>query len=510
MAGRPRPLLGEVSVVMSEASASTTTEDEELKARRNEAMADLRVFLDEVRAEGEVHEVAGADPKGEIGALFELSNEHLYPPVLLFKDIPGFDPSFRILSNVRTSHFLVGDLTLDAVKAYRARPKLKSVPIPPEEVNTGPVLENVIEGDDVDVTRFPAPKWHLDDGGNYIGTECLIITKDPDSDWVNVGTYRVMVQDAKTLSVFIEPGKHGDIIRRKYWARGEDCPIAVSVGQAPVLGVVAAASERDGQSEYAVAGGRIGRAIKTVRGKVTDLPIPADAELVFEGFMPSPEKESRTEGPFGEWPGYYASAERGEPVVRVSAIYHRDDPLILGQPPVKPNYPGRQIKLPRLATFWDAIEAAGVPGIKGVWLLQGGGSRFIPVVAIEQQHAGHAKMAGLVAAGCRPGAYMSRLVIIVDDDIDITNPAEVMWAMATRWDPKTQTDIIDGCWTGHIDPMLSPEKRESGDITNSRMIVYAVRPWHWKDEFPQVNMVSRDYAEQVRRKWQDKLDFLKS
>ena len=296
--------------------------------------------------------------------------------------------------------------------------------------------------------------------GNYIGTECLIVTKDPDSDWVNIGTYRVMIQDDKRLSVFIEPGKHGDVIRKKYWDKGEACPIAVVVGQAPVLGVVASLSAKDGESELAIAGGRIGRAVKTVRGKHTSLPFPADAELVFEGFMPPLDQESATEGPFGEWPGYYASADRPEPVVHVKAVYHRKDPIILGQPPVKPNYPGRQIKIPRLAGLWDALEGAGVPGVTGVWLLQGGGSRFIPVVSIKQMHAGHAKMAGLVLAGCRPGAYMARMIVVVDDDIDITKPAEVMWAMATRWDPKTQTDIIDGCWTGYIDPYLPPDKRE--------------------------------------------------
>jgi 4-hydroxy-3-polyprenylbenzoate decarboxylase len=84
-----------------------------------------------------------------------------------------------------------------------------------------------------------------------------------------------------------------------------------------------------------------------------------------------------------------------------------------------------------------------------------------------------------------------------------------MWAMATRWDPKTQTDIIDGCYTGYIDPRLPADKRESGDITTSRMIVYAVRPYHWKDQFPKVNTVSREYAEEVRKKWQDKLEFLR-
>jgi 4-hydroxy-3-polyprenylbenzoate decarboxylase len=248
--------------------------------------------------------------------------------------------------------------------------------------------------------------------------------------------------------------------------------------------------------------------VRVVAGKETGLPIPAEAELVFEGYMPSPEEDSRMEGPFGEWPGYYASADRPEPVLKVKTIYHRDDAIILGQPPVKPNYPGRQIKIPRVATLWDAIEAAGVPGVTGVWQLPGGGSRFINVVSIKQLHAGHAKMAGLVTAGCGPGAYMTRMVIIVDDDIDITDPSEVMWAMATRWDPKTQTDIVDGCYTGHIDPALSPEKRDIGDITTSRMIVYAVRPYHWKDEFPQVNMVSRDYAAEVRRKWKGKLRFL--
>ena len=98
--------------------------------------------------------------------------------------------------------------------------------------------------------------------------------------------------------------------------------------------------------------------------------------------------------------------------------------------------------------------------------------------------------------------------MVVDDDIDVTNPAEVMWAMSTRWDPKTQTDIIDGCWTGQIDPRLDPEKRENHDTTTSHMIVYAVRPWHWKDDFPKVNEVEKEFAEDVRAKWVGELPFL--
>ncbi|MFM1813890.1 MAG: UbiD-like subunit of potential (de) carboxylase [Pseudomonadota bacterium] len=476
---------------------------------REDVMADLRVFLEHAAAMCELETIEGADPELEIGALFELSHEHLYPPVLLFRKMKGCNPAHRILSNVRVAKFMVGDLTMEALKAFRARPKSKREPIPPREVDSGPIFENVISGSSVNIEAFPTPRWHSGDGGRYIGTECVVITKDPDSDWVNLGTYRVMVHDETTLGVFIEPGKNGDMIRRKYWARGEPCPMIITFGQAPILGTVASTQARPGVSEYNLAGGRIGRPVDIVRGRLTGLPMPATAEIAFEGYMPPREVDQRPEGPFGEWPGYYATHTHPEAVMHVKCIYHRDDPIMIGQPPTKPNYPGRQIKLHNVAALWDAIEAAGVPEVRGVWKLQGGGSRFINVISIKQLHSGHAKMAGLVAAGCGPGAYMTRLVIVVDDDIDITNPAEVMWAVATRWDPKTQTDIIDGCWSGHIDPLLPPEKRAVHDLTNSRMIIYAVRPYHWKDDFPQSNEVERDYADEIRRKWQDRLGFLK-
>jgi 4-hydroxy-3-polyprenylbenzoate decarboxylase len=313
--------------------------------------------------------------------------------------------------------------------------------------------------------------------------------------------------------VFIEHGKHGDVIRRKYWERGKHCPMIVTVGQSPVLGAVAPSTPGPGVGEYDIAGSRLGRAVDVIRGRHTGIPFPADAEIVFEGFMPSPEEVAVPEGPFGEWPGYYASSTRPEPVLQVKAIYHRDDPIIVGAPPMKPTLPAFQQGTSgssyfRAATLWDELEAAGVPAIKGVWKMAGGGPRFINVIAIEQQHAGHAKMAGLVAAGCGSNAYLGRITIVVDDDIDITNTAEVMWALATRWDPKTQTDIIDGAWTGYIDPTLPPGAREAGGLTNSRIIIYAVRPFHWRDEFPKVNMVDPEYAEQVKRKWTNKLAFL--
>jgi 4-hydroxy-3-polyprenylbenzoate decarboxylase len=316
------------------------------------------------------------------------------------------------------------------------------------------------------------------------------------------------VQDEKTLTVFIEPGKHGSIIRQKYWAKGQACPMVVCVGQAPILGVVASTASKAGVSELDSAGGRLGHPINVIRGELTGLPIPADAELAFEGFMPPPDQETRPEGPFAEWPGYYATDSGEEPVVRVGAIYHRNDPILIGQPPAKPTFPGRQPSLAGMAAIWDALEAAGVPGVTGVWKPLGGGVSFLNVIAIKQTHPGHAKMAGLVAAGSGAGTYMNRITVVVDDDIDITNTAEVLWALSTRWDPKTQTDIIDGCYSVYIDPLISPEKRAVNDHTTARIIIYAVKPFHWKDKFPIVNTVSKEYSQQIEAKWKDKLRFL--
>ncbi len=477
---------------------------------RNAALADLRDYLRIVEERGELEIVDGADPVLEMGALYELSLEKLYPPVLLFKNLKGFDPGFSVLTNPRFARTLVGDLDLEAVRKLKSTARWASDPIPPEEVDTGPIFDNVALGDDVDMLKFPASQWKAGDGGRYIGTECLVINRDPDSGWVNIGTYRNMVVDKNTLAVFIEPGKHGDLIRKKYWERGEPCPMVICVGQAPVLANVAGTASRHSVSEYDMAGARIGRPIKTVRGRLTELPIPADAEVAFEGFMPPVNEASAEEGPFGEWPGYYASSVRRETVLKVGATYHRNNPIMIGQPPAKPTLPGRQPSLAGMAAIWNALEAAGVPEVRGVWKMQGGGVSFMNIIAIRQQHAGHAKMAGLVAAGCGPGGYMTRIVIVVDDDIDIQNPAEVMWALATRWDPATQTDIIDGCWTGYIDPYLPPEKRAADDLTTPRVIIYAVRPWHWKDDFPKVNAVDPKYAAEVRAKWAQKLPFLKS
>lgn len=479
------------------------------------AVDDLRGFIQAAKEDGDLRVVEGGHWREEIGAITELGARSRDPRLLLFDRIVDYPPGYRVLSNLLSDRRLARALALplearglDLVSAYRQ--KMQDIRLrPPKVVGDGPVLENVDRGDSVNVWKFPAPQWREADGGRYLGTSVLVITRDPDSDWVNVGTYRVQVQDERTVTVFIEPGKHGNLIRKKYWDRGLACPMAVCCGQHPTLGVVASYATGQGVSEYDLAGGWIEEPISVLEGPLTGLPIPAYGEIVLEGEMPPAYVEARPEGPFGEWPGYYGSSTRREPVLRVQAVYHRDDPIITGAPPLKPTYPGVQTGTYRqAAAVWDQMEAAGVPGIRGVWMMEGGGSRFATVVSIAQMHAGHAKMAGLVASGCRAGAFLGRMVIVVDDDIDITNPREVIWAMSTRWDPGSQSDILGDCWTGYIDPLLPPEKREAGDITNSRIIIYACRPYRWMDQFPPVSAIPPAVAARTLEKWAGRLDFL--
>jgi 4-hydroxy-3-polyprenylbenzoate decarboxylase len=149
----------------------------------------------------------------------------------------------------------------------------------------------------------------------------------------------------------------------------------------------------------------------------------------------------------------------------------------------------------------ENIARAGVPDVTEVWAHEVGGSRLLLAVAIKQRYPGHATQAGHVASQCHAGAYLGRFVIVVDDDIDVSNLEEVIWAMCTRCDPATQIDFITGAWSSALDPTISPEQRASGDLTNSRAIIDACRPFHWKEKFQKVNAPSPEMRKEAWDKW---------
>jgi UbiD family decarboxylase len=477
-------------------------------------MLDLRGFLDKSKEDGDLLELHGVDWDVELGTLTELLAEK-GGPALLFDKFKGYPEGYRVATNlystVRRFAVAIGmppdTDKMEIIKRWRA---VEFNPIKPVELKTGLVMENVHIGDDVNLYEFPVPRYHEHDGGRYIGTCVAIIMRDPDEGYVNVGVQRVMMHDEKTVGLYISPGKHNAVIREKYWSKGESCPVVMDFGPIPILWLSAASHVSWGISEFDWAGYLANEPLKVIPGEMTGLPIPANSEITIEGEYLPPEVESRMEGPLGEWTGYYGGGERPEPVVRVKAVYHRDRPILAGAPPIKPPHYAFAVQVRTTPFLWNELEKAGVRGIRGVWEHEAGGGRMITVISLKQDHAGHAVQAGHAVLGSHGGGYMSKLVIVVDEDIDPTDLNEVLWAVVTRANFDTSVNIIKGCWGTRLDPALPPEKREKNDFTHSVMVIDACRPFHWRDRFPRVNKTSEELRTKVIGKWRDRIELLRT
>lgn len=474
---------------------------------------DFRGFVEAAKKISDWRLIEGADWENEIGALIESTAELPQPPMLVFDRIKGYPPGFRLLSLPYASYKRVAlafGLPTDKSKLEIVRllaQKIKSAKaIPPQEVKSSPLMENVMEGDAVDLFKFPAPRFHDGDGGRYIGTGDCLVNSDVEGDFINAGTYRMQLHDRNLLGLWMSPGQHGRLVCMKYWDQGRSCPVVVTFSPHPLVFALAHTKVAWGHSELDYVGGLMGRPLEVLKGPLTGLPIPAGAEIALEGEVPPPKVESRPEGPFGEWPGYYSGGTVGtgepQPVIKVKAVYYRNDPILEEEAPL---WTGA-MKIdgnPSAGILWDQLESAGIQNVVGVY----NHSPYLTVLAIQQRYAGHAKQAGLAAVSCAASARNGRYVVVVDEDIDPSNLKEVLWAMMTRVDPKTNIDLIDGTWSTPLDPRMPPEKRDSKDHTNSRAIFYAVRPFEWRNKFPKVSRSSRELREQVIRKFRSVIPF---
>jgi len=471
------------------------------------ANKDLRDWIKEIEAAGQLQRVSGAEREEEIGGIVDIYQRKMGLPAVLFDDIPGYPKGYRVLSNLLTSVPRINlglGLPADAPEMELIsywRDYMKEAPtIPPTTVNGGPVLDNMTTGDDVDILKIPTPKWHEHDGGYFIGTGCMVIMKDPDTGWINYGAYRVQAHDRNVASVMTSKGKHGNLIRQKYHERGEPCPVAVVLGMHPALFMVAGLEIPYGKNEYDAAGGLLDESVEVINGPSTGLPIPANAEIAFEGWIHPDDLVD--EGPLGEWTGYYAGGKQKEPAIRIETLMHRDDPVLLGAiPAVPPNDDTFFRGTYRCGAVWNQLEAAGVPEVKGVWAHEAGGSRMWLTVSIKQMYGGHAKQAGLIASQCHAGAYANRWVVVVDDDIDPSNMNDVVWAMCTRFDPREGMETLRGCWSTHLDPMAYSHE----DPRNARVVVDACKPWARRETFPIVARSSKELDARIREKWSDVL-----
>ncbi len=466
---------------------------------------DLRAFIRKAEAMGQLKIYRGASAELEMGCLTAL-NWQKGQKALLFDEVPGYPPGFRVMTGstltpelaAATLYFPQGktrqelrELTRRKVAEWNASWQ----EFPPRYVSNGPILENVLSGEEVDIFKLPIPKWHELDGGPYIGTGSATITGDPDTGVLNMGTYRVQAHENNLTGFYIRSGADGNIHYRKYHERGQACPALISCGHHPLI-FRTACTEFPPGSEFGIIGAIQGEPLDVIREEITGLPMPADAEIVLAGFVP-PDK-ARHEGPFGEFTGYYGSGERPAPVFEVERMYFRNSPVLLGSPPGRP---------PADSTYWgclvrsalvhNELERCGVPDIRGVDVNEYA-QRMVLTVSLKQRYAGHAKQAGLVAGQSRTGASMNKYIIIVDEDIDPSDMSQVIWAMGTRTNPVEDIDFLRRTWNSGLDPAL--KKPHSGLFT-SVAVIDACKPFEWIDDFPKEVTVSPELMEKVRKKF---------
>ncbi len=473
---------------------------------------DLREWMELAKGIEELTIIEGATIE-EIPVISQINSRNRGPAVF-FAGIPGCDPSFGVMTNFlqneRTfglTFGFPGDYKIgDLVKVFKD--KLKewenaAAEYHPEYVDEGPILENVLEGDAIDLTKFPVPTWHELDAGPYIGTGDCFITRDPDLGVINCGTYRAQLFDERNIGAVMISGQHGWLHREKYFKKGEPCPVVVVLGPDPLLFALSGSKVPEGVSELDYAGAVRGKPIKVVKGKLTGLPIPASAEIAIEGFLVS--GETRREGPFGEWTGSYAGGERDDCYLRSEILYYRDSPILCGSPVAKGSWRADGMLHPVFssASLYKDLESAGVRGVTGVWRPEVGGGRHLIIVGVEQRHPGHATQVGAIAAQAGSSVTPTgRYVIVVDDDIDVYDLEDVLWAVCARSRPE-ETDILKETRSSFTDTSLRGWKVGRFHST-ARAIVYATKPYERLGDYPPMNVFKRETRQKVFETYRDR------
>ena len=474
-------------------------------------IADLREWLSRVEAIGELTKVSQpVDRDEEMSAISYLVAKQQPSPAVLFERPRGFDKSpigAKLLWNIIGPSVKRVALTLEEPAdtqtvelIRRVKDKLKRR-LPPLEVSAdqAPVYENTITGKNIDLDMLPIPRhWPLD-GGRYAGTGDAVITRDPDSGYLNIGTYRMMVQGKSQVGLYLSPGKDARLHITRAWQQGKPIEVAAAWGIDPLFMLVGSQTFPKNVSEYEYAGGIKGQPIPVVRGKKSDLMIPANAELVIEGIIRP--NSVKAEGPFGEFPGYYGRPEAGCPLVDVTAVHFRSKPILTNA--LMADYPSCEqsgfFSVIRSAKIWDDLDKLGIPGIHGVYAHPAAAGGFgMTVISLEQRYAGHAAQALALAAQVPGGAYYTKWIIAVDEDVDPTDMDQVIWAMASRCNPIDDIDILRNTWSTWLDPTQNPpEKRPYG----SKALINACKEHRHLPVFSKRTTLRKKVYDQVAARW---------
>lgn len=385
------------------------------------------------------------------------------PPVLVFHAVE--DARMPIVTGLFSSRLRIAyalDTTAENLHSHWVE-KVSNNLLPPVEVSVGMSQEICLSGDRVDAEQLPIMSHFQQDAGRYI-TAGVFVAKDPDYGWGNLSFARMQLRGPRTFGISMHSWGHMWDYHRRAAAHGHPLEVAIVIGMHPAFLIGAASRVAMQVDEYDIVGALLGHPLEVVPCKTVNLHVPADAEIVLEGIIEADKGEP--EGPFGEYTGYSTNRSTNN-VFSLRAITHRTEPWFLD---VSPGASRDHLHLGRVQKEAEVLKKLQevIPGVKAIHY-PASGTHYHCYVAIEKQRSTDGRHAALLLLGL--DAYL-KLVVVVDDDIEITNEAEVMWALATRMQPKEDAIVIDNMTCNVLDP-------SSKEGVSSKLAIDATRPVNW-------------------------------
>lgn len=472
------------------------------------AFKDHREFFELLEKEGELVRITHqVDWDLEVGAI----GRRVYEkggPCLLFENIKDYPKGFRI-SNGTTGTWPRVALALNLPKdtsvrdIYRAYEERFGKKIPPRLVkkDEAPCKENIMKGHDVDLFKFPTPMIHDGDGGRYIGTWDIVVSKDPESNWTNWGMYRFMVHTKNWLTGWPQTTSQLALMFKEwYLPRNQPMPIALVIGADPISHIMATAPIRIQENEVEYVGGIQGEPVDLVECETSDLVVPAHAEIVIEGEL-CPDKIA-PDGPFGEYPGYRSGTMCEGVAIKVKAVTHRNDPIVtmisLGIPPDDASIAA---SLTAAVSMKKGLLRRGIP-VTDVYVPPEGVTHLI-IIGVKK---GGMEVARKVLEFFTARRVMTNKHIVVDEDVDVYNLAEVLHAFATKCHPGR--GIAYEWYEGRsnsLTPFYSPEERKK--LKGVSVVFDSTWPPEWAQEIVPIKASFKtiyppEIQERVLRNWE--------
>ena len=475
------------------------------------AYRDLRQFIETLEQMGELKRIqAPVDVELEIAEITDRVSKQ-NGPALLFENPKGY--SIPVLINALGSKTrMLTALGLTSYETFfekyfellekpaNVMDKLKLIPrlteiaqMAPKMVKSGSCKEVILK-DNPSLKFLPVLKCWPKDGGRYI-TLPLVFTVNQRTGKHNCGCYRLQIIDDRTLLMHWQLHKHGAAHHQEYLAEKKRMEVAIAIGCDPVLTFSAIAPLPDNIYEMLFAGLLREKSVEMVQCETVDLQVPAHAEIVLEGYV-DPTEDLRVEGPFGDHTGYY-SLEDLYPAFHLTCITHRKNPIyqtiIVGPPPQEDDYMGQAVErlfLPVIQKQFPEIVDMHMP-FEGIF-------HNLMFVSIKKRYAGHARkiMHGIWGLG---QAMFTKVIVVVDDDVDVQNVREVTWKALNHIDPERDIEFV----MGPID-VLDHSSRLMG--YGSHMGVDATRKW--KEEgftrpWPEEIVMTPEIKALVTKRWKD-------